>query len=204
MAKDRIPSAAVFPGFAPDYFTGITQTSWRNFWAQHILYAINILVGVLSLDSRASLKKNLSVSRVVQPQNPSRVGKKSVLFGKTELDKERRVLDRNNGHSWAGGFEGPPPQFAAPKRDLDLNIPFEQTKTLMKNVRSWYKMLYVIASVSRREEKLLDSGVEHVIRWVFRYLTHATMIEYSTSVDILFSLLVSPLVVRYISESVEK
>lgn len=25
------------------------------------------------------------------------VGQKSVLFGKTELDKEKRVLDRNNG-----------------------------------------------------------------------------------------------------------
>lgn len=33
----------------------------------------------------------------VQPHNSSRVGKKSVLFGKTELDKEKRVLDRNNG-----------------------------------------------------------------------------------------------------------
>ncbi|KAK4339057.1 hypothetical protein RND71_040519 [Anisodus tanguticus] len=34
---------------------------------------------------------------LVRPQNPSRVGKKSVLFGKTELDKEKRVIDRNNG-----------------------------------------------------------------------------------------------------------
>ena len=46
-------------------------------------------------------------SSLVQLHNPSRVGQKSVLFGKTELDKEKRVLDRNNGQQRLFNQEGP-------------------------------------------------------------------------------------------------